>query len=328
MQHPFAVGANEGAIGATTGLAGWLLAQESGFYQLLTGAIRAAKQNGMASFGLIGLSFGYGVFHAAGPGHGKAVITSYMMANEKALRRGLIIALGAAILQGLTAIAIVSIAAIVLRSTARSMTQAAHVIETASYAGIMALGLALVFRKSPALIDAWRLLPRRASQELKGLYFTVPQEGHRTEFVKTSQIFADNGSEAHVHSLTCGHFHAPDADSLGAGFAWKTSLLTMVTAGARPCSGAILVLVFALSQVIYVAGLASVLAMSLGTALTTGALACFAVYTKQAATKWIGKSSWSSLMISRLFEVAAAFAVLIFGSSLFFAAITGAFGRG
>jgi nickel/cobalt exporter len=362
MHHPFAVGANEGAMGTTTGLAGWLLSQESRFYQLLTGAIRAAKQNSMAASGLIGLSFAYGVFHAAGPGHGKAVIASYMLANEKALHRGLIVALGAAILQGLTAIAIVGVAAVILRATAQTMTEAAHLIETASYAGIMLLGASLVFGKGSALIQAWRLLPKRHSQELEhcpakretdaqrkmrpnedleifsdqpqsekavaDLAFGAPQNGYRSEFSKKSLIFADDGRGDHVHRLGCGHFHGLGVETLGAGFAWKTALLTMAAAGARPCSGAILVLVFALSQMIFAAGLASVLAMSLGTALTTGALACFAVYAKQAAAKWLERKSRSSLMIGQIFEMAMAVAVLILGSSLFFAALAGPFGRG
>jgi len=99
VHHPFAVGADEGAVSSAQGVSGWILAQESGFYRLLSGAIHAAKQSGTATWGLVALSLGYGIFHAAGPGHGKAVIASYMLANERALRRGLVIAFGAAFLQ-------------------------------------------------------------------------------------------------------------------------------------------------------------------------------------------------------------------------------------
>ena len=53
------------------------------FYRALSGLIRAAKTDGSAYWSLIGISFIYGVFHAAGPGHGKAVISSYMVANER-----------------------------------------------------------------------------------------------------------------------------------------------------------------------------------------------------------------------------------------------------
>ena len=54
VRHPFAVGANEGAMGSAQGVSGWILAHEAGFYRLLSGAIRAAKQSGAAAWGLAG----------------------------------------------------------------------------------------------------------------------------------------------------------------------------------------------------------------------------------------------------------------------------------
>ncbi len=159
VHHPFAVGANEGATGAVQGVSGWILAREAGFYRLLSGAIRAAKQSGAAAWGLAGLSLAYGIFHAAGPGHGKMVIASYMLANERALRRGLVIAFGAALLQGFSAVAIVGIGAMVFKATAKHMTAASNVVEIASYAGIVGLGGALVYVKGAALLSAWRAAP-------------------------------------------------------------------------------------------------------------------------------------------------------------------------
>ena len=59
---------------------------------------------------LVGLSFAYGIFHAAGPGHGKAVISSYMLANEVALRRGIMLSFVSAFLQAVTAIVVMALA--------------------------------------------------------------------------------------------------------------------------------------------------------------------------------------------------------------------------
>jgi nickel/cobalt transporter (NicO) family protein len=159
VHHPFAVGANESAMGSARGVSGWILAQEAGFYRLLSGAIRAAKQSGAAAWGLAGLSLAYGIFHAAGPGHGKMVIASYLLANERALRRGLVIAFGAAVLQGLSAVAIIGIGAIIFNATAKHMTAAANAVEIASYAGIAVLGGTLVYVKGAALLSAWRAAP-------------------------------------------------------------------------------------------------------------------------------------------------------------------------
>jgi nickel/cobalt transporter (NicO) family protein len=305
VHHPFAVGANEGAAASAQGVSGWILAREAGFYRLLSGAIRAAKQSGAAAWGLAGLSLAYGIFHAAGPGHGKMVIASYMLANERALRRGLVIAFGAALLQGFSAVAIVGIGAIVFRATAKHMTAAAHAVEIASYAGIVVLGGALVYVKGAALLSAWRAAPAVAVA------------------VGGTTFLADDCSLDHVHGPRCAHFHAPDPRTLGAGFSWKSALLTMMAAGSRPCSGAILVLVFALAQGIFSAGVFAVLAMSLGTAITTAALASAAVFAKNAAVKYSKAGSGQALIAGRLFEAGAALAVLGLGLVLLFAALAG-----
>ncbi|MGH6813503.1 MAG: nickel/cobalt transporter [Methylocella sp.] len=308
VHHPFAVGANEGSAGGAHGaMVGWILAQEAGFYRLLSGAIRAAKQSGAAAWGLAGLSLAYGIFHAAGPGHGKMVIASYMLANERALRRGLVIALGAALVQGFSAVAIVGVSALVFNATARHMTEAANAVEIASYAGIVVLGAALVYTKGAALLSGWRAAPAVA----------VAAGGTARAFL------ADDCSLDHVHGPGCAHFHAPDPGTLGAGFSWKTALLTMMAAGSRPCSGAILVLVFALAQGIFSAGVFAVVAMSLGTAITTAALASAAVLAKTVAVKYSTAGSGQALIAGRLFEAGAAVAVLGLGLVLLFAAFAG-----
>ena len=61
---------------------------------------------------LLGVSFLYGIFHAAGPGHGKAVISSYLVANEETWRRGIVLSFASALLQAFVAVALVGIAAV------------------------------------------------------------------------------------------------------------------------------------------------------------------------------------------------------------------------
>jgi nickel/cobalt exporter len=318
--HPFAVGADEGAVGHVSDITAWIIALESGFYRLLTSALRGAKENGAALWGLIGLSFAYGVFHAAGPGHGKAVITSYMVSNERALRRGLVISLLAALLQGLVAVGLVGIAAVVFASTARHMTQAAHVMEIASYLGIILLGAALLWTKSAGLAIALRKIPAPASL---GVFASAsPPLALVTGNEQDSNFLADNGGDDHVHGPGCGHFHAADPRQLGEGFNWRSAALTILTAGARPCSGAILVLVFALAQDIFWAGAAATFAMSLGTAVTTGALASMAVLAKGWAVRVSGLGSSRAEIIGRGIEVAAAFCVIFFGAALLFAKLS------
>ncbi len=295
-RNPFNVGISEGG-GVSGGVAGWILAKQLEFERLLSGAVRAVRTSHEALFTLMGLSFAYGVFHAAGPGHGKAVVASYMLANERALRRGLVISFAAAMLQGIVAILIVSGLALALRATAQTMKDAANLVELASFAGIAALGAWLVWRKGRDLLAAVRA--GQASQSSK---------------FRCEAIDADTG---HVHDETCGHFHMPDPKTLGDTFSWRGAILTVITAGSRPCSGAILVLVFAMAQGIVYAGILATFAMALGTAITTGALASMAVLFKALALRLTGEKSRRGELVARGLELAAACLVLTLGVALF-----------
>ena len=310
--HPFAVGANEGAVGHQNAIGAWLLGQQSRFYLGLTQAVRATKTSAAGALELIGLSFAYGVFHAAGPGHGKAVITSYLVSNEVALRRGLVISLLAALLQGGVATALIGIAAFVFNATAPRMTVAAETIEFVSYLCIVALGAFLCWRKGWALVAAVWPEPVAAAMAFAGP--PVVDFGDRRR--ATSRFVADDGRADHIHGddCGCGRAHMPDPRQFTtARFDLRAAALAIVTAGARPCSGAILVLVFALAQGLFAVGIASTFAMSLGTAITTGALAAAAVYAKGLALRLAGSTSGRAAVAGRLIEVLAAACVLTFG---------------
>jgi nickel/cobalt exporter len=137
-----------------SGVAGWLLAKQATFYRALAGLIRAAKTNGSAYWGLMGISFVYGIFHAAGPGHGKAVISSYLLANEETWRRGVVLSFASALLQAATAVTIVAIAALLIGATAKMMRDTVRVIEIVSYALIVLVGLRLLWVKGRGFLRA------------------------------------------------------------------------------------------------------------------------------------------------------------------------------
>ena len=264
-----------------------------------------AKNHGAAAWTLAALSFAYGVFHAAGPGHGKAVVASYMLANEQALRRGLVISFLAALLQGAVAIAIVSIAALLFNATAARMNDAAALIEELSYLGIIGLGAWLIWRKGGAFLRV-----------LKGAEKPVATGHDHGHDHHHDHGHGHDHAHAHAHDEHCGHFHAPDPSTLGAGFSWRAALTTVVVAGSRPCSGAILVLVFTLAQGIFWLGIWSTLAMSLGTAITTGALAAMAVLAKGVALRFTGEEGGRGQIVALGLELAAACVVLLAGTLL------------
>jgi nickel/cobalt exporter len=383
-KNPFNVGISEGGSAPPQGgITGWIFAQQIAFERMLSGAVRAIKADTHAIWALLGISFAYGVFHAAGPGHGKAVVASYMLANERALKRGIIISFLAAMLQGLVAITIVGVLAWLLNATSQHMKSVANFVEVASFGGIALLGLWLMWRKGGAFIAAirdWRSskataasasgghshahdhdhghkhnhadhhahAPQQASDHAHGSKAHQPplavahhdhahhdhahhdhpghahhghahhDHGHTSKQGHTGQHPAHaHDAPGHVHDEHCGHFHAPDPKTLGDNFSWGGALATIVTAGARPCSGAILVLVFALAQGIFLAGVAATFAMALGTALTTGALAAVAVLAKSVAVRFAGGSGGGGTLFVRTLECAAAVAVFLLGAGLF-----------
>ena len=319
--RPFAVGGGEGGGGAEGGITGWLLAQQSQLTHLIAAKVHALHGDPSAAWGLIALGLAYGVFHAAGPGHGKALIASYMLANESSLRRGAVMALMAALLQALVAIVLVGAAGFVLNATASEMNRAADWLQIASAAGVAAIGLWISWRKGAALILALR---RRFD---------------RARALASAPAYAGVPWRAPARSLSAAAFRAappatialaddccvlPDASTLEGPFSWRSAAGTVIAAGVRPCSGAILVLVFALAQGLFVAGIAATFAMALGTAVSTGALAWMAVFAKSAAMRFAAGEDSRLALTARSLEFAAALAVLAFGVLLVFAARGGA----
>jgi nickel/cobalt exporter len=316
MNRPFAVGGGEGGGGAMGGVTGWLLNEQSVLTHMMSAHLRALPGHATAIWGLVGLGFIYGVFHAAGPGHGKAVIASYVMANDRALRRGVVLALLAALLQGLVAVALVGIAALVFNATAREMNSMADTLALASYAGIAVIGAWLSWKKGRAFAAAFAAyFARRATVAGGALYAGAPWRPAAAAFAPANfrALAADIET---VEDAECGHAHAPDPRALGDGFSWRSAATTIVAAGSRPCSGAILVLVFSLARNVFPAGIAATFAMSLGTAVTTGALACAAVFAKGLALRFAAGQDSRVALIARAFEFAAALLVLCFGLAL------------
>ena len=84
-----------------SGLTSWIFAEQAAFYRSLSSFIRASKEDGAAMWELFGISFVYGVFHAVGPGHGKAVISSYLVVNDETWRRGVVLSFASAGLQSI-----------------------------------------------------------------------------------------------------------------------------------------------------------------------------------------------------------------------------------
>ena len=162
---PFGMSRSQGPAPVMGGILGWIFAKQAEFYRQFSGLIRAAKADGSAAWSLMGLSFLYGIFHAAGPGHGKAVISSYLVANEETWKRGVVLSFVSALVQALVAVLVVGIAAALLNATAATMGRAVNVIEILSYSLIVLIGVRLLWVKGRAFIAAAQTLHRPAPWE-------------------------------------------------------------------------------------------------------------------------------------------------------------------
>jgi nickel/cobalt exporter len=323
-QGPFGTGAAAASAppAALGGVVGWLMAKQAIYYREFTGLIRAAKADGSAVYGLLGLSFTYGVFHAAGPGHGKAVIASYLIANGESWRRGVVLSFASALLQALAAVAIVGVAAVLLGGTAQMMGNAARLIEIASYLVVIALGVRLTWTKGRAFLAAIRTTrehPSAAGQDHHHVHDAAHHQGHAPA---TAQVrHEEPAHHGHHHGAhhdgeacaVCGHAHGPEPRDLAGPGGWRRGLSAIFAVGLRPCSGAILVLVFAFAQGLFWTGVASTLAMGLGTAITVAALATLAVGARSAAARLASGKQGFGLLALRGLEAGAALAVIAVG---------------
>lgn len=303
------------------GIIGWILAKQSEFYRAMSSTIRAAKNDGSAVWTLLGISFAYGIFHAAGPGHGKAVISSYLVANEETARRGIVLSFASALAQALVAVAIVGVGAWLLNVTAKTMCGAERIIEIASYGLIAVFGARLVWVKGGGFFRA--LSASRASgPQLAMAHSHHDHHGDRHSHHHAHPADHDHHHgdghhhHHHDHGDHCGHSHGPEPGELAGPGGWKRGLATVATVGIRPCSGAILVLVFALAQGLFWAGVAATFVMGLGTAITVAAIATLAVSAKGVARRLAAGRDGGGALVMRGVEFAAAGLVLLLGAGL------------
>jgi ABC-type nickel/cobalt efflux system permease component RcnA len=280
-RNPFGMGLREpvptGSIGAA------ILSVQAAFSRNLQAAVSAWKQGSGAFDSLVLLGFAYGVFHAAGPGHGKAVISAYIVAEERALRKAVVLSFGAALVQALAAIGLVVGLSLLMRATAASMNRLTVQVETASFVLLALIGLWMTWRKAGTLIG--------------------------------TMVLARN-PQAGAQDQACDHAHLPPPEVVARLRSWPDMVAISISAGLRPCAGALIVLVFSLAQGVFAAGIAATLAMSLGTALTTSVIAALAVLAKSVALRLAGgRGATGALLVSGL-ELVAAAVVAALGATL------------
>ncbi|WP_158780525.1 nickel/cobalt transporter [Pantoea sp. BAV 3049] len=214
-----------------------------------------------AGLALMGFSLIYGVLHALGPGHGKVVIATFLATHPTKVKTSLQLTMMAAVVQGGVAIALVTVMLVVLKLSSRQLHISSYWLEKGSYLLVAGLGLWLCWRALGKIVKALRTPDTMTIRRI------VPV-GH--------QHSADCG---------CGHQHVPDSEMLGKAVNGRTKAIVVLSMGLRPCSGAIMMLLFSKVIGVYWWGVLSALAMAVGTAMTVSAMALLVQVSRVLAIK-------------------------------------------
>lgn len=248
-------------------------------------ALRAGEPGALAA--LLALAFGYGVAHAAGPGHGKLVVGAYGLSARAGAARLAGVAVVASLAQATVAVALVLAGVALFDLTREEMGALAdRRLMQASAVAIGLLGLWLALR------GAWRLALRPAGATA----------GHRDHHHHTHH---DHGAAC----ATCGHAHGPDPAAVAQAAGWRELAALVAAVAIRPCTGALFLLVLTWRMGILPAGIAGTYAMGLGTAVVTVAAALAAVTLREGALSALVRGGGRAARLLPATELAAGCAV-------------------
>lgn len=266
-----------------------IITQQRALHRGLASAMMAlSRREGTGDWlDLMALSLGYGVFHALGPGHGKAVVATYLLTQRAALMRGLIMTASAALLQGVVAIVMVTVLVLGFGWLTREAMAGTEWIEKASFVAVTALGLWLMVRAGRGL-QKYRHGASRASLSADSA------ETIKLDDLRLTPIHSGGASVVtplnHISSGPCPCGRTHHIDPMTSGRHWREMTAAIVSIGLRPCSGAVMVLGVAAMLGFWWAGVLAVLAMSLGTALSTSLLAAVTVLARRHMARFVQRS--------------------------------------
>ncbi|MDM7933433.1 hypothetical protein [Tabrizicola sp.] len=269
--------------GGLDAVAGWLQAAQRATQDRLAAAIRALRGGEPGALAVFwAVCFGYGVLHAAGPGHGKLLIGGYGVARRVPLVPLAGLALVSSLAQAAVAVALVYAVVAVLGLSRLAVEGAAEAwLAPASHAMIAGLGLWLVWRGAHG-VQRLRVMAAHG------------RSGHDPH---------DHGhahNHDHEHCATCGHAHGPTLEQVSSLTGWRDAVAMVAGIAMRPCSGALFVLILTWQLGIALAGVIGAFVMGLGTALVTAGVAALAVWAREGALAGLGAGKGGARMARAL----------------------------
>lgn len=242
--------------------------------------------SGAAFLTILALAFLYGVLHAAGPGHGKSIVAAYFVANEARWTSGVIMGGVISLLQGVTAIVVVFLLSLVLKTSQMAIENNGAMVEFISYGLVVLIGLVLFYR-------------------------AVTGKGH-------SHSHGPFGHDHHDHHA-CGHDHQDHEHghrhASGPGGASFRRILTLA-AGVAPCASAIIIMLFALANGALLVGTIAVLSLSLGMGLTVSMIGVLSILARGVMKRFAGGETAAGERLERVLAVGGAVLVVGFAGTL------------
>jgi nickel/cobalt exporter len=256
----------------------------------LAGRMRAIRDGdgltaiaGSLAAGIV-LAFLYGALHVAGPGHGKAVIVSYFLGREARLSRGLWLGLQIAATHVVAAIVLVWIADVALRQAFGGTPAELRAVQAVSYGAIAAIGLHML----------WQALRRL--------------RGH------TVADCCDHAGHDHGHSHGAGHEQRREQARQG---------VLSFAVGLVPCTGATLVMLYALANGIVYAGIIMVLAIGFGMAAAMAIIGVATILARRAALARLSRQTAGDGRLAGALQSIAGLAIALLGGLMLYGALTG-----
>jgi ABC-type nickel/cobalt efflux system permease component RcnA len=277
------------AFGAERVVLAWAVEGQRMAQTGMAGAIRGLRGGDPAAvIPLLTVCFAYGFFHAVGPGHGKLLIGGYGAARTVGPLRLSAVALASSLAQGLTAIALVSAGVWLVGWSRERMTDMAErTFQPMGFAAIALIGLWLVWRGGRALAAG------RGGGDA-------------------------GGGEVQA---CCGHAHAPAPAEVAAAAGWRELAALVGAVAVRPCTGALFLLVLTAQMGIFQWGVAGTVAMALGTASVTIAVALGAVGLRRGVLAGLPDGAARMAQVQPALEIAVGLAVAWIAGGLALASV-------
>jgi nickel/cobalt exporter len=238
---------------------------------------------------LVGFSFLYGMLHSLGPGHGKVIVSTYLATHPTKVRASLVLTVVSALCQALVAILLVTILLWGFNASMRMVNDKASTFVSLSFMLVLVLGTLICWKAGKKI---YHLISTR-KLKVKVLRPIYAQSSMAPISLQSNKLSLS--PQVHQHDTNtpcgCGHQHVAEADAINRASTLREYVGIVITVGIRPCTGAIMALLFANMVGTYWMGVMSAVAMAGGTALTTSIIAILTLTSKNMVKRYMSKGN-------------------------------------